>query len=86
MVKAPASSAKVTGSSFVRYIFCYFFVNCTFLVGIVLFIFFYIILMLNVHMNVFLQIICELCANLFPVTSYKIRYNHRHERVESFRS
>ena len=36
--------------------------------------------MLIVHMNIFLQIICELCANLFTVTAY---YNHGDERVES---
>jgi len=34
-------------------------------------------------MNVCLQIMCELCANLFAVTPYTIHYNHRHERVES---
>ena len=56
------------------------FLNCTFLVSMVLFIFFYMISMLIVHMNIFLQIICELCANLFTVTAY---YNHGDERVES---
>jgi len=49
----------------------------------VLFILFCIISILIFHMNVCLQIMCELCANLFAVTPYTIHYNHRHERVES---
>jgi hypothetical protein len=39
--------------------------------------------MLIAYRNIFLQIICELCANLFTVTAYKIRYSRRRERVES---
>ena len=59
------------------------FLNCTFLVSMVLFLFLYIISMLIIRTNIFLQIICESGAYLFTVTAYKIHYNHRHERVES---
>jgi hypothetical protein len=49
----------------------------------VLFLFLYIISMLIIRMNIFLQIICEFYAYLFTITAYKVHYNHRHERVES---
>jgi hypothetical protein len=49
----------------------------------VLFILFYNMPVLIFHMNIYLQIMCELCTNLFTVTAYKMHYSHRHERVES---